>query len=245
MKTLACALAFLALGVGTAYAADDPAPRPTYAVGYLWPLADATYELTRIAGGEYVFVAPAGEIRLSNTLGLAGVRRGAEFLELTTAPELKWPLKPGDWGSALAEWRASRATETIFARNRMRPAPERIVWHAEGYEDVALPGRTVLALKILYQMLGSAFSARDVLEWEIAMWYAPSAGVFVKAVDRTFGVVNFELAPSANLAVLRARAGLPDPPPPAASLDSRRRHREAVETCGGRKCAAPSRPQTD
>ena len=94
-------------------------------------------------------------------------------------------------------------------------------------------------------MLADGFSTRDELEWEMTMWYAPDAGVLVRAVDRAFGVVNFELAPSADSVTLRARAGLPDPPPVATSVDSRRRHRDATtEACAGRKCAAPAPPRS-
>lgn len=242
MKALArAALVVLTFG-GAAQAADEPAPLPTYSVGHLWPLAAATYELTRIEDGQYVFEAPEREIRLTTSLGLAAVRVGDRYLTLPAPPDLSWPLKPGEWGAAPGGWRASAGAQTIFARNGMRLMPERIVWRVEGWEDVALSGRTIRALKILYQALASALSARDVVEWEIAMWYAPDAGVFIKAEDPTLGVVDFELAASADLAALHAHGGLPDPaPPPAASLDSRRRHRRAVlETCDARKCSPPA-----
>lgn len=249
MRALArAALVVLALGGGAAHAADEPAPRPAYDVGHLWPLADTTCELVRIEDGQYVFAAPDLEIRLTKALGFAGIRRGGDYLELLTPPEVSWPLTPGDWGVTPGDWRASRPTRTPFARNNMRLSPERLVWRVEGYEDVAIGGRPVRALKILYQLIGSGIAVREVVEWEIAMWYAPAAGAFVKAQDLTFDLVNFELAPAADLAALRARAGLPDPPPPeATSLDARRRHREAAtEACGGLKCAAPpSRPPTD
>jgi hypothetical protein len=229
-------------------AADEPAPLPTYAIGHIWPLAGAAHELIRIEDDAYVFAAPNAEMRLTKTLALVSARRGEDYLELIAPAALVWPLKPGDWGGARGEWRASRAAQTTFARSGMRLASERLVWRVEGYEDLALPGGRVRALKILYQMLGAAIAAREVVEWEIAMWYAPSAGVFVKAEDPTFGVLRFELAQPVDFAALRARAGLADPtPPPAKSVDSRRRHRDAAaQTCGALRCATPGpRAPTD
>ena len=102
--------------------------------------------------------------------------------------------------------------------------------------------------RIVYQMLGDTLAAREVLEWEITMWYAPDAGGFVKAVDRSFGIVNFELAPSADLVALRMRAGVPGLGRPAAtSPDSARPHRDAArDTCGLLRCApAASQPLAD
>jgi hypothetical protein len=247
VKTFARALVLVALSGGSAPAFDQPAALPTYDIGYLWPLADATYEVTRIEDGQYVFEAPGATIRLTRTLGLAAVRRGPEFLELTTGAELTWPLKPGDWGTARADWRASRAPDNAWQRLGWGMTARRLTWSVEGWDDVTVGTTRVRALKIVYQMVADGFSVRDALEWEVTMWYAPDAGVVIRATERAFGFLSFELAPGAELAALRVRAGLPDlAPPPAASLDSRRRHRDAVETCVGRKCAvAPLRLQTD
>ena len=102
--------------------------------------------------------------------------------------------------------------------------------------------RRSAALRVVYHMVADLLAAREVLEWEITAWYTPDAGGLVRAVDRSFNVVNFELSPSADLLALRTRAGVPGlPRPVATSQDSRRRHRDAArETCGALKCAPPA-----
>jgi hypothetical protein len=242
VRTLARTLVMLALAWGHAAAMDEPAPLPTYAVGHVWPLAEATYELTRIETGQYVFEAPGVEIRLTGTLGLAAVRRGQDFFELTTPVELTWPLKPGLWGTARADWRASRRPDTIWGRNHWSMTAGRLIWSVEGWDDVALGSTTVRALRLVYRMLAEGLATREEVEWEIVMWYAPAAGVIVRSADPGFRIVSFELAPPVDLAAPRVRGGAPDPapPPPAPAVDSRRRQREAAEEgCGGWLCATP------
>jgi len=243
--------ATLTLMARAARAGDDPLPRPTYEIGHIWPLADSMYELVRLDDDVYVFASPNGEIRLTKSLGLVGVRRDEDFVEVSPGAQLTWPLKPGDWGTSRTEWSASRPTPTPWGRQKWGMAARRMTWSVEGWDDIALGSKTVRAVRIVYQMLGDTLAAREVLEWEITMWYAPDAGGFVRAVDRSFGIVNFELAPSADLVALRMRAGVPGLGRPAAtSPDSARRHRDAArDTCGLLRCAPaasqPSPPLAD
>ena len=247
-NAVAVAIVALLVSVLPAAGSDDPAMLPVYEIGYVWPLGDAAYELVRIEDGVYIFASPTAEIRLNKSLGLVGARRGQDYLELTSEGTLAWPMKPGDWGKTFAQWRSSgHVRRGLFGQNAMRLSPELLVWHVEGYEDVAFANTKIRTLKILYQVMAPWIAGQEILQWEIAMWYAPSAGVFVKAVDPMFGIVNFELAPGVDIEALRQAAGVPDPRTPVTSVDSRRRHRDAArDTCGGFKCApATSGPATD
>jgi hypothetical protein len=244
VRRIAVAAAMVALVASAmpAVGADDPAPLPIYEIGHIWPLSDGAYELVRIENDVYVFASSDAEIKLTKSLRLVSARRGDDYVELTTDAAPAWPLKPGDWGRTFGGWRSSgEVRRGMFGRNDMRLSPEVLIWHVQGYEDVELSGGAIRALKILYQMIAPGIAVQETVQWEIAMWYAPGAGVFVKAADPTLGIVNFELAPAVNLAVLRRRAGLPDPPPVLTSVDSRRRHRDAAnDACVGWRCAAPA-----
>jgi hypothetical protein len=242
----AIAVALLPLPVVVA-AADDPPPLPTYGIGYVWPLRDSAYELVRLQDDAYVFASPDAEIRLTKSLRLAGIRRGDEFLQVTIGPELRWPLRVGDWGVSPSDWRASRRPPTPWGRQLWGMTARRLTWSAEGWDEITIGPKRIRALRIVYQMIADSLAAPHVLEWEISAWYAPEAGVFVRAVDRSFDIVNLELAPSADLIGLRVRAGVPGPPRAATSPDAVRRHRSAArETCGGLKCVPPaSRPLID
>ena len=107
-------------------------------------------------------------------------------------------------------------------------------WRGLTVGEFELATGTVRAVKIVYQMVASGLAAPDAVEWEIAMWYAPELGVFVKGVDRAFGLVTFELDRSIDVATLRRRAGLPELPALLPALDYRVRHRDAAKdlTCG-------------
>ena len=150
-----------------AAATDEPAPLPTYTVGHIWPLAGAAHELVRIEDDLYVFAAPEGEIRLTKTLGLVSARRGGDYVELDNRPILKWPLPPGDWGSASTGWRSSRPPEMWWARRRDHFTDTRLTWTVQGWDDVALGSTRVRALRILYQLTGSGIATREELEWEM------------------------------------------------------------------------------
>src|SRR5690349_7347846 len=91
-RGLAVVLALTLLPLA-ALAQSENAERPSYAVGDEWALTDATYRLVRIDKGVYVFTAEGQrEIRLTRDLGLAYVRRGADYLEIDPAPRVPWPL---------------------------------------------------------------------------------------------------------------------------------------------------------
>ena len=233
--------ATLVLGAAPVAADDDGVPLPTYELGFVWPLADGAYELIGVDDGVYVFRSADTEIRLTKTLGLVGMRRGEDFLELTNRVELTWPLKPGDWGASTSHWRASGTPPTPWGRQRWGMAAHRLTWSAEDWDEIGIGSNKVRALRIVYRMNADSLAAPQVQEWEIVAWYAPDAGVLVRAVDNSFGLVNFELAPSADISGLRVRAGVPGSPPRAAtSRDWYRRHREAVpDACEGLKCARP------
>src|SRR5438445_2899512 len=128
-RTLAVLLTLVALVAPTA-ASDErvtptaragvaPGPplelpeRPTYAVGQKWFLSDGTYELKRLDGRDYVFVGPDRELRLTADLAPAGVRRGADYVDFRPPPRLKWPLRPGLWGSGESSWRVSRLPKHV------------------------------------------------------------------------------------------------------------------------------------
>jgi hypothetical protein len=108
---------------------------------------------------------------------------------------------------------------------------QRLIWSVGGPEDVTIATGTVRAIQILYRMVATALASPDVVEWGIAMWYAPDLGVFVKGVDRTFGLLNFELDGLTNVVALRRGAGIA-PPTTVPPLDYRARHSEAATTLG-------------
>jgi len=118
--------ATLTLMARAARAGDDPLPRPTYEIGHIWPLADSMYELVRLDDDVYVFASPNGEIRLTKSLGLVGVRRDEDFVEVSPGAQLTWPLKPGDWGTSRTEWSASRPTPTPWGRQKWGMAARRM-----------------------------------------------------------------------------------------------------------------------
>jgi hypothetical protein len=174
------------LGLGLlplAVLAQARAERPTYAVGDVWALADATYRLDRLERNVYVFTADGErEIWLTRDLGLTFVRRGADLVEINPAPRVRWPLEVGKWGSM-----------TTLVRLGSGSADAWLTWRVEAREPVSAGGRTYDAFRVRYslnadrpgldpnsavQRLGNL--AREIT-FDVTFWYAPEPQRIVKA----------------------------------------------------------------
>jgi hypothetical protein len=199
---LLLALAALPSGAG---AQPARAERPTYAVGDIWALADATYRLARIERGVYVFTADGKrEIRLTRDLGITYARRGDEYVEIEPGPRVTWPLEVGKWGS-----------QPVVVHVPLGAVDGWLTWRVEARESVTAGGRPVEAFRVRYavdsQRPGDLRAILSDLGRQITfgvtLWYAPDAQRIVKA-DSGKNVFTFEIA-GGSTAVAQA-------PPPAA-----------------------------
>jgi hypothetical protein len=192
---------------------------PTYAVGEKWVRSDGIYDLLRIEGDRYIFVAAAGrEIHLTKDLALAKLVRGRVVeWEFDPPARLAWPLQVGKWGSQLANVRSPRATAGINGQ---------LAWSVDSYEDVSTPAGTFKAfwIRISFQPdlqghpMSYAFMG-GILEFRVA--YAPEARQIVMIQAQNLG----SLLPFQVVAIERGQPpasapppGVPPPPAPASIL---------------------------
>jgi hypothetical protein len=145
----------------------EPPERPAYALGQKWILADGTYELKRLDGRDYVFVGPGREIRLTPDLAVSGVRRGSDYVDFRQPPRLRWPLRPGLWGSGESRWRVSRLPRPVAG---LTPGPDvRITWQVRAPEEVTVPAGRFLAWRIDYEVgqIGAVGLATTVWQFDV------------------------------------------------------------------------------
>jgi len=230
-RTLAVLLTLVALVAPTA-ASDErvtptararvaPGPplelpeRPTYAVGQKWFLSDGTYELKRLDGRDYVFVGPDRELRLTADLAPAGVRRGADYVDFRPPPRLKWPLRPGLWGSGESSWRVSRLPKHVAGLSTAGGL--RITWQVRAPEEITVPAGRFMAWRIDYEVLQIGLAGLATSVWQFSTWYAPAARQLVKADDGGVGWIAFEAA-SIEGTPPPAVATAPTPPAPSARV---------------------------
>jgi caspase domain-containing protein/Big-like domain-containing protein len=211
-RGLAVVLALTLLPLA-ALAQSENAERPTYAVGDEWALTDATYRLVRIDKGVYVFTAEGQrEIRLTRDLGLAYVRRGADYLEIDPAPRVPWPLQVGKWGSlpVVVHWPGASSEAWL-------------TWRVEGRESLVAGGRTLTAFRIRYSSnaqrpggnLQRFGDVQRAVTFDVTLWYAPALQRIVKA-SSSKSVLTFEAAGSGTAVAQAPPAPAPAPSPPAA-----------------------------
>src|SRR2546425_8514091 len=163
--------------------------RPTYAVGQKWFLSDGTYELKRLDGRDYVFVGPDRELRLTADLAPAGVRRGADYVDFRPPPRLKWPLRPGLWGSGESSWRVSRLPKNVAGLSTAGGL--RVTWQVRAPEDVTVPAGRFTAWRIDYEVFQTGAGGRQTPVWPFSTWYAPAGRQLVKADDGCTGGLAF------------------------------------------------------
>jgi len=191
----------------------EAAERPAYAIGHKWFLTDGTYELKRLDGRDYVFVGPGRELRLTPELAVAGVRRGADYVDFRPPPRLKWPLRAGLWGSGETNWRVSRLPKNVAGLSTAGGL--RVTWQVRAPEDVTVPAGRFTAWRIDYEVFQTGAGGRQTPVWQFSTWYAPAVRQLVKADDDGTGWLSFEVA--SIEATPPAMATGPTPPPPAAT----------------------------
>jgi hypothetical protein len=205
--TLACLLGLTLCLAPAAVPAQQPrADRPTYAVGERWVRSDGVYDLLRIEGDRYVFVAAAGrEIHLTRDLALAKVVRGG-IVEWDFNPpaRLAWPLEVGKWGSHLSAVRSPRATAGIDGR---------LSWSVDSYRDVRTPAGTFKAFWIRITVepdqVGHPMSRAFMGGlWEFRVAYAPEARQIVTIEAHDLGSLPFQV-----VAIERGQPPAPPSPP--------------------------------
>jgi len=191
----------------------EAAERPAYAIGHKWFLTDGTYELKRLDGRDYVFVGPGRELRLTPELAVAGVRRGADYVDFRPPPRLKWPLRAGLWGSGETNWRVSRLPKNVAGLSTAGGL--RVTWQVRAPEDVTVPAGRFTAWRIDYEVFQTGAGGRQTPVWQFSTWYAPAVRQLVKADDDGTGWLSFEVA--SIEATPPAMATGPTPPPPPAT----------------------------
>ncbi len=189
--------------------------RPTYSVGDVWTLSDATYRLARLEKDAYVFTAGDREIWLTRDLGITYVKRPGESLEMQGLPRLSWPLDPGKRG---------------FGRSIIRFGSIEVevqsTWRVEAAERVTVGGRSLDALRVRYtfdpeipgqfgnmnasQRYGPA--ARDA-HFDVTWWYAPEVKRIVRSVSSK-PLLTFELGGEPVTAQAPPPAAKPEAPAP-------------------------------
>jgi Caspase domain len=180
------------------------AERPTYRIGETWALDRGVYELKRIDGDTYVFVAgPGKEIHLTKDLGVARVvLDGHADFDVAAPPKLSWPLTIGKWGSARALLRSSPPRPLHDFTGTIN-----VLWRVEAYEDVTTTAGTFQAFRITYKLetVGTGMGSGQQFG-QFSLWYAPGIERLVRA-QGDVAAVNWALA----------KADRPAPPQVAAS----------------------------
>jgi hypothetical protein len=183
--------------------APPRAERPIYRIGETWALDRGVYELKRIDGDTYVFVAgPGKEIHLTKDLGVARVvLDGHADFDVAAPPKLSWPLTIGKWGSARALLRSSPPRPLHDFTGTIN-----VLWRVEAYEDVATTAGTLQAFRITYKLetVGTVMGSGQQFG-QFSLWYAPGIERLVRA-QGDVAAVNWALA----------KADRPAPPPSAA-----------------------------
>jgi Caspase domain len=211
---LAAALTLVVMAAAPAPAQKLRADRPTYAVGDVWTLTDATYTLARVDRHAYVFTAPGDrEIWLTPDLGLALVKRGAETLEIQEPPRPSWPLQAGKWGAKRSIIRLPTANVEVYA-----------TWRVEGPSSVRTAGGTFDAFRLRYAFdptIPGQFTASPTQQYgaaahealfEVSLWYAPSIQRVVR-IESLKPLLAFELG-GAPAATAHAPPAPPEPSTP-------------------------------
>jgi uncharacterized caspase-like protein len=208
------ALVALLLLAPAAGAQKPRTERPTYAVGDVWALSDATYRLARLTKDAYVFTAPDDrEIWLTRDLGITFVKRGREWLEVQSVPRMTWPLEVGKHGAGRSFVKVETVDLEVYA-----------TWRVEAAERVTVAGGTFDAVRVRYRFdpeIPGQFGALSVYQrfgnnarlalFEVAVWYAPSIQRIVKS-DSSKPLLTFELGGEPTVT---AKAPAPAAPPPA------------------------------
>ncbi len=189
--------------------------RPTYSVGDMWTLSDATYRLARVDKDFYVFTAGDREIWLTRDLAITYVKRPSESLEMQGLPRLAWPLEIGKRGFGRAFIRTGNIDLEVQATSRVEAA-ERVTVGGRAFEalrvryafDPEIPGQFG-ALSPYYRFGPAAREAKFDVTW----WYAPEVQRIVKSVSSK-PLLTFELGGEPVTAQAPPPAARPEAPAP-------------------------------
>src|SRR5689334_2655636 len=185
------------------------ADRPVYELGEKWIRTDGIYELLRIEGERYVFVADRGrEMHLTKNLGLTkAITEDGVTWELLPPPSLEWPLKVGAIAEGNGLWRSGAEARPWQATWR---------WEVVGYEDLKVPARSFKACRVELRVQAERATANFAPSgeaprrgnWTVVMWYAPEARQFVKVTGQG---LDFEVAAVESIDVVPLNVALEEP----------------------------------